>query len=100
MGERRAYRRYSKEFKLEAIRQMTTSNKPITQLARELDVRVNQLYKWKAQQQTKDDSAFPGRGRKTGKEAEIGTLRREIKDLREENEILKKAAQYFASQSR
>jgi len=48
MSERRAYRRYSKEFKLEAMRQMTTSNKPITQLARELDVRVNQLYKWKA----------------------------------------------------
>ncbi len=52
MSERRAYRRYSKEFKLEAMRQMTTSNKSITQLARELDVRVNQLYKWKAQRET------------------------------------------------
>jgi len=52
MSERRAYRRYSKEFKREAMRQMTTSNKSITQLARELDVRVNQLYKWKAQLET------------------------------------------------
>jgi transposase-like protein len=43
MSERREYKRYSKEFKLEAIRQMQTSNKPMTQLARELDVRVNQL---------------------------------------------------------
>ena len=96
MSERRAYRRYSKEFKLEAIRQMTTSNKPITQLARELDVRVNQLYKWKAQVKAgRALHAQPGRPRREN-ESELSRLRRENVRLKEERDILKKATAYFA----
>ncbi len=44
---RKPYKRYSKEFKIEAVRLAEESDKPVTQLARELGVRQNQIYKWK-----------------------------------------------------
>ena len=69
-------------------------------LARELGVPRNKLYKWREELQAKDsDTAFPGSGRRSGKEAELAVLRRENERLREENAILKKAAQYFARES-
>jgi len=46
---KRAYKTYTKEFKLEAIRLADESGKPVTQVARELGLRVNQIYKWKEQ---------------------------------------------------
>ena len=42
----RKYKRYSKEFKLEAVRLAESGDKPVTRIARKLDVRANQLYKW------------------------------------------------------
>ncbi|MFQ5545465.1 MAG: transposase, partial [Acidiferrobacterales bacterium] len=46
---RKPYQRYTKEFKLEAVRLADESDKPMTEVARELGVRVNQIYKWKQQ---------------------------------------------------
>ena len=46
---KRAYKTYTKEFKLEAIRLADEADKPVTQVARELGLRVNQIYKWKEQ---------------------------------------------------
>lgn len=96
MTEKRSYQRYSAEFKREAVRQLAASDKSCTQLARELGVRVNQLYKWKQQIEQKQADAFPGSGRQAEPEAEVARLNRELERLREENEILKKAAAYFA----
>lgn len=96
MTDKREYQRYSPEFKREAVRQMTGSDKSCTQLARELGIRVNQLYKWKQQLDQKQDHAFPGSGRQAEPESEVAQLKREMERLREENEILKKAAAYFA----
>ncbi|BFM49947.1 transposase [Marinomonas sp. THO17] len=45
--KRKPYNAYTKEFKLEAIRLMETSDKPAADVARELGLRRNQLYKWK-----------------------------------------------------
>jgi transposase len=44
---RKKYQRYTREFKLEAIRLAEASDRPVTQVARELGLRVNQIYKWK-----------------------------------------------------
>jgi transposase len=93
---RRAYRRFSKEFKLEAIRLAMESGKPAAQVARELGIRVNQIGKWRKELDEKQEGAFLGKGRQTEKDAELRQLRRELADAREENEILKKAAAYFA----
>lgn len=96
---RRPYRRFSKEFKLEAVRLAEESDQPVTQVARELGIRVNQIYKWRKELNAKQGDAFPGKGHQSGHAAEVSHLKREIARLKEENEILKKAAKYFAKES-
>lgn len=90
---------YSKEFKREAVRLLDKGDKPPADIARELGINRNQLYKWKDQLTGKGDAAFPGHGRQAGVEAENARLRRELERITEERDILKKAAQYFAKES-
>jgi len=76
---------------------METTARPAAEVAMELGLRRNQLYKWKEQLAQKGDAAFQGAGRpKTENLSELAQLKRENEQLREENEILKKAAAYFA----
>ncbi len=90
--------RFSKEFKLEAVRLLELGQKPATQLALELGIQRNQLYKWQEQlKKSSADAAFRGPGRQPlNAQAEIERLRRELKKVTEERDILKKAAAYFA----
>jgi transposase len=91
---------YTKEFKLEAVRLLERGEKTAADLARELGIRRNQLYKWQEQLTAKGkNDAFPGHGRRAGPEAEVARLRRENARLAEEIAILKKAAIYFAKES-
>lgn len=87
---------FTAEFKREAVRLLETSQKAPADLARELGVRRNQLYKWKEQLGKRGAQAFPG----TGKRAtdELARLRRELEQVKEERDILKKAAAYFAKE--
>ena len=96
---RKAYKQYSREFKFEAIRLAEAGNKTATQVARELGIRVNQISKWKIQLERE---ARTGVAAKRGRPAddENAGLRRENARLKEENEILKKAAIYFARESK
>jgi len=94
------YKTYSKEFKLEAVRLLEKSGKPGAEIARELGIKRNQLYKWQEQLKTRGhEGVFPGQGRRRGREAELGRLQGENARLKEENAILKKAARYFARES-
>ncbi len=90
--------RFSKEFKLEAVRLLDLGQKSAAQLALELGVRRNQLYKWKEQLSGKGkDAAFRGPGRKiAAQESEVVRLKRELAKVTEERDILKKAVAYFA----
>ena len=91
---------YTREFKLEAVRLLKLGNKSAADLAHELGVRRNQLYKWQDELQGKGaEAAFPGHGRRRGADEELAKLKRENERLQEENAILKKAAQYFARAS-
>lgn len=97
MKQKRPYKTYTREFKLEAIRLMETSDRPAAEIARELGIPRNRLYKWKDQLAAKGDKAFTGSGRpKKHEQSEVATLKQENERLKEENEILKKAAAYFA----
>ena len=69
---------FSKEFKQEAVRLLETTDKSAADLARELGVRRNQLYKWQEQLRTKGEDAFPGKGRRAEKDDEIARLTREL----------------------
>ena len=97
MKQRKPYTTYTKEFKQEAVRLMETSNQPASEIAMELGIRRNMLYKWKEQLAIKGESAFSSRGRpKQENQSELIKLRRENERLQEEVDILKKAAAYFA----
>lgn len=89
-------RKYSKSFKLEAVRLLEKGDTSATRLANELGVRRNQLYKWQRQVRLKGDAAFPGGGRvSTNKMTDLAALQRRVAELEEENAILKKAEAYF-----
>lgn len=93
------YQHYSKEFKLEAVRLLEQSDRPGSEIALQLGIRRNQLYKWQKELQEKGDDAFTGSGRRpANEEAEVNRLRRELAQVKEERDILKKAAQYFAKE--
>ena len=98
-SKRKPYNTYTKEFKLEAIRLMNESDRPASQIAMELGIRRNQLYKWKELMNKTGDvaSAKKGRPRKED-QSEVSRLKQELKCLKEENEILKKAAVFFAKE--
>jgi transposase len=98
---RQTRKAFSPEFKREAVRLLEQGDKPSAQLARELGVRRNQLYKWQEAVHEHGQAAFPGQGNRprTKKADDTRALQAELKKLREENEILKKAALYFARES-
>ena len=90
--------RYSKEFKQEAIRLLNEGDNPASEIALQLGVKRTLLYRWRDQMREKGDTAFSNRpGRPTREqESELTRLRRENRELKEERDILKKAAAYFA----
>ena len=93
----RKRRTFSREFKLEAVRALDSGKKQATDLARELGIPRSRLYAWREQLKSSDEqNAFPGRGRQSGMAGEVAALQREVERLREENDILEKAARYFA----
>ena len=95
--KRKPYTTFTKEFKLEALRLMAESDRPSSAIAMELGIRRNQLYKWKDQMEKKGDVAATKKGRpKKVDQTETAQLRQENKRLKEDIEILKKAAAYFA----
>ena len=92
---------FTREFKLEAVRLLERSDRPAAEVARELGIKRNQLYKWQEQLSAKGEAAFPGHGRRVqDQDAEIARLKHELERVKEERDILKKAAQYFAKESR
>ena len=99
MSRRR--RPFSPEFKLEAVR-LAESGKPPAEVAQELGIRPDRLRKWRRQVASapRVRDAFPGNGQLTSQDEEIRQLRREVAQLREERDILKKATAFFARESR
>jgi len=88
--------RYTKEFKRQAVDLLENRDQSATDLARELGVRQNQLYKWREELLSKGEDAFKGSGRPPADQtSENSRLKQENKRLKEELEILKKAAAYF-----
>lgn len=83
------HRTYTTDFKREAVRLLETSEKPVAQLARELGLNSNLLYRWR--NEFGSEAAANGKGSVGEMEAELKRLRREVEVLRQERDILKKA---------
>jgi len=89
--------RHTKEFKVEAIRLLELGERPASELARGLGIKRTLLYRWRDELRGKGDAAFSGAGRPRGDQlSEIVRLKKELKEVKEERDILKKAAAYFA----
>ena len=88
---------YPPEFRAEAIRLMRTSGKSTAQIARELDITTETLRIWRKQADI--DEGLRHDGLTTEETEEVRQLRREVKRLREEREILLKAAAFFAKET-
>lgn len=92
---------YSREFKLEVLLQIQETDLSIYQIAENLGLRRNQLYKWRKQLDLYGEAAFKGCGRNNQatiptEKSEISLLKHQITQLKQENLILKQAAAYFA----
>ncbi len=88
---------FSAEFKREAVRLLETSRKQPSDLARELGVRRNQLQVERSTQPTRQAS-FPRARTPVESSDEVSRLRQELERVKEERDILKKAAAYFAKE--
>jgi transposase len=93
-------RQYTREFKLEAVA-LIKKGKSVSNVAAALGIRPDMLRAWKRQVEGSDDAGkevFRGHGRVTSQEQELGRLRRELRQVTEERDFLKKAAAYFAKE--
>jgi transposase len=88
-------KRYPEEFKIAAIRQITEGGYAVSEVASRLDVTTHSLYGW-LKKYGPDSAQYQA---KTAEQAELNRLRKELKRVTEERDLLKKAAAYFAKQS-
>lgn|SRR5512141_1427770 len=86
-------RRFSKEFKLQAVQRAVEEDRPLTEVARELGIAVSLLSKWKSDYLA---APQPGPLPKETPEQLIRRLRRENETLRQERDFLKKAVGFFS----
>ena len=91
-------RKYSCEFKLEAVRMVTEQGLSLREVATDLGIDRTMLRRWKQQLEAEGEQAFPGNG-KTAESDELRKLREENRKLRMERDILKKAAAFFAKEN-
>ncbi|MGQ0696185.1 MAG: transposase [Nitrospiraceae bacterium] len=91
---------FTPEFKREAVQLLESGSRPGSEIARELGMARNQLYKWQTELRARGTGAFPGSGARKERTTEIARLKRELARVTEERDILKKAAAYFAKDVR
>ena len=90
-------KKYSKEFKLEVIRQIKEGEIRVSDLADQLGIDPGQLYRWVKEYEKYKGDSFPGQGKLPAQEEEMKNLRKRLADKEEELEILKKAIAIFSN---
>jgi transposase len=87
-------RKYTEEFKIEAVRLFETSSKSGREIERDLGIGKGVLYRWKRELQDENLRAFPGHG--NPRDEELYRLRKELAEVSEERDILRKAVAIFS----
>ena len=94
-------KKYSKEFKLDAISLVLEQEYTKAEAARSLGINPNLIARWIQEHQADDSGqAFRGNGKLTPEQAEIRQLKEENRRLRMEKEVLKKATVFFAKETK
>ncbi len=94
MVQKRTYKQYSKEYKEEAVALVPEQGYSVPEAAKSLVIASNILYRWKS----KTGSQPEGKSLSVDEREELKRLRKEVKNLRMEKEILKKASAFFAKE--
>ena len=92
-------RTYSKEFKIKACELVIQDNISVAVVAEKFGINHIMLHRWVSEYRELGENAFVGKGYQRPADAELRKLRQENERLKMENEILKKAAAYFAKES-
>ena len=95
MGIRKR-KKYSREFKLEAVRKVLVDDRTPKDVGAEMEIIPSVLCRWVNEFSDDKQEAFPGKGMRKSKDQEIFELKREIEGIREERDILKKALAVFS----
>ena len=93
-----ARRRFTKEYKLEAVSLVQHSDIPVSEIARNLGINDNMLRRWVKEHTDPVKRAFPGHG--NPRDEEVTRLKRELLQVKKERDFLKEAAAYFARDSK
>ena len=98
MTQKKRYKRYSPEFKREAL--LRSSEEGITdkQVCDELGISTRQLARWRDELRLLGNQAFPGAGH--SRDEEMTRLKRELAKVKQERDFLKEAAVFFAKESK
>lgn len=94
MVQKRTYKQYSKEYKEEAVALVPEQGYSVPEAAKSLGIASNILFRWKS----KTGSQPEGKSLSVDEREELKRLRKEVKNLRMEKEILKKARAFFAKE--
>jgi transposase len=100
MGKENNRRYFTGEFKRNAVQMVTEKGMPVGKVARELDIHPNQLHLWRRQFLNEGDNAFAGSAHTNPELAKVSRLERELKRVKEELEILKKAQAFFSKKNK
>ena len=96
MGKTR--RKYDKDLKKESVEYLKKTGKSITAVAAELGIKRDLLSRWQREYDEHQEKAFPGNG--NPREEELFKLRKELADVKEERDILKKALAIFSKEKK
>jgi transposase len=100
MGARKRNRHFTDEFKMDALQLVLEKGMSVGKVARDLDIHPNLLHQWKRKYLNEGKDAFGGERRLRPEEGELKRLRKELEDVKEERDILKKALAVFSKHSR
>ena len=89
-------RSYGVEFKRDAVKLVINGGRSPREVAKGLGINENVLYRWIKQYREDPENAFPGNGNLKPEDEELRRLRRELEDVKEERDILKKAVGIFS----
>jgi transposase len=87
---------YDRQFKIDAVNMVVNGERTVSDVARNLGINPNLLHRWTRELTVGGTESFPGKGRLSTDEAELRRLRRELEQVKEDREILKKALAFFS----